>query len=519
MEHLGLQGLPRGLQGGVQFDLLHLLPDLLEEQEVDLVVGGQRQRAPADVDFRPQEHPCVQPAAVQHSGAIRLGGATMIGIGVDVDHLLAVLPEQFAQTARQRIGPEDHPAHLAGAAHTEQSGDKPATQAGAHHGDGDHQKHQGAQFQAPGQPLVRERGGEKGGHGRGDNAPRTDPGDEQPFPPGERGTPGAGENRCRPDQHHQGEHHEQPGQTEIRDLVDAHIRGQEDKEHADQQYGQLLLELHQVAQHIGAIVADDQAGHGHGNDAALRHQGVGGLEQGQDDGQHEHLFRTLGYGAAHPEQGDEHQGRGPAGEGAEAEAGDHVPYPHHRAGVGRTEGRLQGDHGHHRAHRVDQHPFGLEHGGHRALDLQPFQQRLDHGGAGDHDEGAEQDGVAPRPGHDQVGGRGGAGRGDQTAEYDQPADRILRMPEPAHFQVHAAFEENDRHREPGENVQRRAQGVGADHAQTIGTEEHAHGQQQDDARDAEMMADGLGDHAHGHGQGDGQAGVVKRAGCHGVLSC
>ena len=280
MEHLGLQGLPRGLQGGVQFDLLHLLPDLLEEQEVDLVVGGQRQRAPADVDFRPQEHPCVQPAAVQHSGAIRLGGATMIGIGVDVDHLLAVLPEQFAQTARQRIGPEDHPAHLAGAAHTEQSGDKPATQAGAHHGDGDHQKHQGAQFQAPGQPLVRERGGEKGGHGRGHNAPRTDPGDEQPFPPGERGTPGAGENRCRPDQHHQGEHHEQPGQTEIRDLVDAHIRGQEDKEHADQQYGQLLLELHQVAQHIGAIVADDQAGHGHGDDAALRHQGVGGLEQG-----------------------------------------------------------------------------------------------------------------------------------------------------------------------------------------------------------------------------------------------
>ena len=88
------------------------------------------------------------------------------------------------------------------------------------------------------------------------------------------------------------------------------------------------------------------------------------------------------------------------------------------------------------------------------------------------------------------------------------------MSEPAHFQVHAAFEENDRHREPGEYVQRRAQGVGADHAQAIGTEENAHGQQQDDARDAEMMADGLGDHAHGHGQGDGQAGIVEQRGFH-----
>jgi hypothetical protein len=68
----------------------------------------------------------------------------------------------------------------------------------------------------------------------------------------------------------------------------------------------------------------------------------------------------------------------------------------------------------------------------------------------------------------QVGGRGGAGRGDETVEHDQPADRILRMSEPADFQVHAAFEENDRHREPDENGQCRAQNIGADHAQAVG---------------------------------------------------
>ena len=156
-------------------------------------------------------------------------------------------------------------------------------------------------------------------------------------------------------------------------------------------------------------------------------------------------------------------------------------------------------------------PLGLQYGGHRTFDFQAFQQRVDHGGAGNYHQGAEQQGGLPGPAHDVMRGGRTAGDRHQPAHKDQLPDGVLGALQAPELQVQPAFEKNHRHGESGQDVERRTESGRVDDARTVRPAGHAGGQQQNDARNAQVVRHGLGDHAHGQRQGDGQPGVVKKS--------
>lgn len=158
------------------------------------------------------------------------------------------------------------------------------------------------------------------------------------------------------------------------------------------------------------------------------------------------------------------------------------------AGDGFEDGHRQN-----RPDGVDEDGLALEDGLERPTDRQSFEERLDHGGAGDRDQGPEEQGDRQFEPPDQHARGAGSDPGETSAYGDEApyfVERVFEFGEP---EAQGALKEDDGHRELDQKGQPVAQGVGMHEPEDVGAEDHAETEEQDERRQPETVGHQLGE--------------------------
>ena len=139
----------------------------------------------------------------------------------------------------------------------------------------------------------------------------------------------------------------------------------------------MLLELAELAAHLGAHVAEDGARHHHREDPGVRHDGVASGEEQERPRQTHDVLEAVGYGAAPTQEARQREAKDEARDRAEPQAqqktletgGDRRVGPDHH---------LQRNGGDDGADRIDQNAFRLEHGVETGAHRGVAKERPDH---------------------------------------------------------------------------------------------------------------------------------------------
>ncbi len=344
---------------------------------------------------------------------------------------------------------------------------------------------------------------EDAGHRGGDDPARCHAGEQGALLAGDVGAEQAETDADRSHDEHQCHQEQQCLREYVVQLLGGDPAGEHDEQRADQEHLQMLLELADVLEVQLGPVAEDHAEHGDREQAALLLQQVG-QEQGADGrAEEDHPVQEVGDGvAAHQpfQRGGERDGDAEADDGGAEQAERHGRQCLvHAAG----EDRLEDEHGEDRADRVDDDALPAQEVRHPAGRPQRAQDRRDHGGAGDHQDGADQQGDGGVEA-DQQRGPGDQHPGDEHGDGAQSRHGAAQVGDLADPQRQAALEQDDAHGQahPAEEHVAAEHLLGAHHL----AEAEADQQEDEDRGDVPLPRGPLAD----HGEHDDQRHVRPR---------
>ena len=259
-----------------------------------------------------------------------------------------------------------------------------------------------------------------------------------------------------------------PAQPSVDDVGHPSVRCEQDEEHPDEQHGQLLFELDQVAALSYGGVREDHAGDGGCGKAALMHDRIGQLVDQNRDRERQDLVICLGNQTPESKQTREHATGDQPRQDAEAKPQGDLRRGQDEALVRRPQHDLENDRCRNRTNRVDENAFGLENCRDRTADSQAPKERSHDRWPGHDHQCAKQRSQAPVPAERVVGRDRSADRGDHRTQRDEAPNDDLLSPKSTQLELKPTFEKNDRNAHTYERMQRGTQRLRIDDACNLG---------------------------------------------------